>query len=251
MPAWLASRMAAAVAIPRGRLASLVVGFAFALGALWVACLSSIISAVDQCSAVEAAGVSVWADDTCSVTIVFAAPLAVVSLMLMAVAARREARAEAEEEDADAQSQIRELMADAEEDAGTQLREVGGDVLLDLELQPPPATVTAGPERLRLRQSDETVLFAITIIYLCAVAFLFVGHLLQAVGDALILVGFPGDDGGIALLMRFGSSLKNAPYVWLAAGHFCLIVPYVALRLRGFVKKQIDRHLLRVGVMHV
>jgi hypothetical protein len=94
---------AAATRTQLGRLALVVVGFAFALGAVWLASAFRIASAVDHCLAVK---VHWLADPMCRDTVVFAAPLAVASLILMAAAVHRQVKAEAE-----AGAQIREVLS--------------------------------------------------------------------------------------------------------------------------------------------
>uniref|UniRef100_A0A0E0QJ25 Uncharacterized protein n=1 Tax=Oryza rufipogon TaxID=4529 RepID=A0A0E0QJ25_ORYRU len=224
---------AAATRTQLGRLALVVVGFAFALGAVWLASAFRIASAVDHCLAVK---VHWLADPMCRDTVVFAAPLAVASLILMAAAVHRQVKAEAE--------------------AGAQIREAAGvthDVLPDPELQPPlppppqPAVALASglERRLLLCGSDEVVMLTIISIYLCCVTFILVGMLLRMFG-ALFLVYYPGDELEIALLMGVGSGFKNVGYLWLAVGHFFLIIPYAVLRLRRFLNQFVS-----IFVMHV
>uniref|UniRef100_A0A0E0LUV8 Uncharacterized protein n=1 Tax=Oryza punctata TaxID=4537 RepID=A0A0E0LUV8_ORYPU len=225
---------AAAARTQLGRRAFVVVGFAFAFGAVWLASAFRIANAVEHCLAVE---VHWLADPMCRDTVVFAAPLAVASLILMAAAVRRQVKAEAE-----AGAQIREAAA------------VTHDVLPDPELQPPlPAPAVAldsGLERrLLLCGSDEVVMLTIISIYLCCVTFILVGRLLRIFG-ALFLVYYPGDELGIALLMGVGSGLKNVGYFWLAVGHFFLIIPYAVLRLRRFLN-QFTSLTVSIFMMHV
>uniref|UniRef100_A0A0E0LUV9 Uncharacterized protein n=1 Tax=Oryza punctata TaxID=4537 RepID=A0A0E0LUV9_ORYPU len=209
--------MAAAVAaaIQRGRLAaSVVVGSAFALGFLWLACAFSIAKAVGHCLAVRAAGVSsVWRDAECRYSIKYVTPVAVVSLILMVVAARREARDEAE-----ADAQICEAAA----------------VALPQPAAAAAAVAPAGSEE------DERLNEGIFVIYSGGIAAILLGGLLRLVGALIRLLAFPADELGIiARVMAIGSSLMNVGYLWLAVGHFFLVIPYAVLRLRRVVSKKV------------
>jgi hypothetical protein len=88
-------------------------------------------------------------------------------------------------------------------------------------------------------------MLTIISIYLCCVTFILVGMLLRMFG-ALFLVYYPGDELEIALLMGVGSGFKNVGYLWLAVGHFFLIIPYAVLRLRRFLNQFVS-----IFVMHV
>ncbi|KAL6598575.1 hypothetical protein ACP70R_046274 [Stipagrostis hirtigluma subsp. patula] len=190
---------ASAAGISRGRLVSLAVLVAFLLGATWVVGAFRVARAVGRCLAGEG---SVWADDECRHMMTYPFAVAVISLLLMLSLCCREAQAEAK---------VRE------------------DAILVRELG-----FLVAPESHHLRECNATAVVAI-VIYMHCVLIMALGFVVRYAGIRRLL--HDAADKGAYALAKAGTIMANVGCVTFWIECCCLIIPYMVLRFRRFVRE--------------
>ncbi|KAL6661484.1 hypothetical protein ACP70R_000868 [Stipagrostis hirtigluma subsp. patula] len=188
---------AAKVGIPRGRLVFLAVSVTFLLVASWVGLAFHIAEPVGRCLAAEG---SAWDDDGCSHTMTFPSGVAVVSLLLMLALCRREAQAEAK------------------------VRKAGGES----------QGFAIGLESRYLRESDTLAVVAMVVIYMYSFFVMVLGLAIRYGGSRRLLEDQAGKEGHA--VVESGTIITNVGCLNFWVECCCLVIPYMMLRLRRFVR---------------
>ncbi|KAL6598572.1 hypothetical protein ACP70R_046271 [Stipagrostis hirtigluma subsp. patula] len=196
---------AAKVRIPRGRLVFFAVSVTLLLVASWVGLAFHIAEAVDGCLAV---GGSAWAHDGCRHMMTYPPTVAAVSLVLMLSLCRWEAQAEAKVREAE----------DGAQDA----------------IFVPELGFAVGMESRYLLQSDAMAMVAMVGIYMYSFLVMVLGLVIRCAGSSRLAQDQADEKG--QTMMKSGTAITNVGCVSFWIECCCLVIPYVMLRLRRFVR---------------